>query len=170
MNPELLKAQEQFSSFHTTTRTSQRATKIKKKKLRPMEVLEACHLVSSFFSYSGKRNTGLSPLHTSVAHNSLKIFFLSTSFFILCNSFFVTLENLVLSLSFLFLPLLISNFVLQIKPNYVQDLELKFMMTWQRKLINFELKLQMMKNQHHQILKPLKIPFIISTDKSICFL
>lgn len=166
VNPELPKAQEQFSSLHTTTGTLQRATKIPGANGRPWRLATQCHL-SFLFRETEHRSQSTSP-HFCNSYQ-LKDILLSTSLFF-CNSFSVTLEKLVLSLLFLFLPFLISSFVLQIKPNYDQDLKLGFIMTWKSKLINFELKLQMIKNQCHQILKSLKIPFIISTEKSSYFL
>lgn len=101
-----------------------------------------CHL-SFLLRETEHRSQSTSPHFCS--SYQLKDILLSTSLFF-CDSFSITLEKLVLSLLFLFFPFLISSFVLQIKPNYDQDLKLGFIMTWKSKLINFELKLQMIKN------------------------
>lgn len=135
------------------------------KYLGPMEGHGGLPFMSSFlFRETELRSQSPSPSHFHSSYQLLNIL-LSTSFFIFCNSFFVTLEKIVLSLSFFLLP--ISSYMLQIKPNYGQDLRLGFIMTWKSNLINSELKLQMIKNWCHQLLKPLKIPFIISTKQSI---
>lgn len=118
--------------------------------------LQAGCPVSSPFPLQGDwaqvSSTSLSPFHSSPTH---EYSFINILHFATLSPLLQKNESL---LSFCFLPPSLSSCVLQIKPHCGQDLRLGFMMTWKSKLINFELKLQTIKNYCHQILMPLKIP------------